>query len=125
MGVKVLDSSAVAAILFGESEAASIVAALQQDSLITCALLPFEVANVCLRKIRRYPAQRREIISAYECLAQMELEILDVDMDQAISLADRTGLTAYDAAYLFLALSCSAGLVTLDSRLLRAYQSLL
>jgi len=47
-----------------------------------------------------------------------------VDHDGVLALAASTGLTAYDASYLWLARRLSADLVTLDRQLAQAYESL-
>jgi predicted nucleic acid-binding protein len=124
MSVKVVDSSAVAAILFAEPEADKIAAGLESSSLVTSALLPFEVANVCLKKMHRSPRRRNELLSAFAYLQRMELETRQVELEDVLLLAEQVGLTAYDAAYLWLARDLSAELITLDSSLLHAYQSL-
>jgi predicted nucleic acid-binding protein len=58
MAVKVVDASALGALLFGEPYGAAIAERLQRlrgAELIAPALLPFEVANICVRKMRRHP----------------------------------------------------------------------
>ncbi|MBZ5499132.1 MAG: type II toxin-antitoxin system VapC family toxin [Acidobacteriia bacterium] len=124
MGVKIVDSSAVAAILFGEREGEFIAAALEGESLVTCALLRFEVADVCIKKMHHYPAKAAELVGAFGFLEQMDLDIREVKMDEVVLIADKAGLTANDVAYLWLSRTYSADLVTLDSNLSRASQSL-
>jgi predicted nucleic acid-binding protein len=58
MAVKIVDASALAALLFGEPETDAVADGLQDASLVTPALLGFEIANVCLKKLRRNPEQR-------------------------------------------------------------------
>jgi len=50
-------------------------------------------------------------------LAGLGIAMVDVDHRDALALAERTGLTAYDASYLWLARTLGAELVTLDRRL--------
>lgn len=45
---------------------------------------------------------------------------IQVEASEAVGLGLRTGLSAYDASYLWLAKELGAGLVTLDRRLARA-----
>ncbi len=61
-------------------------------------LLHFELANVCVTKLRRHPVQHEAFQAAFALGTQMEMTIVDVDHDETISLAERTGLTAYDAS---------------------------
>jgi predicted nucleic acid-binding protein len=47
----------------------------------------------------------------------MSIEIVEVDYADTLRLAEAFGLSSYDAAYLWLAQTLSADLVTLDRRL--------
>ncbi len=115
--VVVIDASALAAILFGEPLADAILPRLTGVELVAPALLGFELANVCLTKLRRHPAQRDALLAAYRGHAAIRVETCDVDHDQVLDLADRAALTSYDASYLWLARVLSADLVTLDRKL--------
>ena len=103
MPAKVVDASALAALLFGEAEGAAIAERLRDADLIAPALLPFEIANVCIKKMRRQPDQRDALRVAFGILDRMEVGIVEVDHDEVLGLADRSGLTADDASYLWLA----------------------
>ena len=120
MPAKVVDASALAALLFGEAEGAAIAERLRDADLIAPALLPFEIANACIKKMRRRPDQRDALIVAFGMLDRMEVGIVEVDHDEVLGLADRSGLTAHDASYLWLARRMSSELVTLDRRLVAA-----
>jgi uncharacterized protein with PIN domain len=50
---KVVDASALAALLFAEPEADSIARRLEGARLVAPSLVDFELANVCLTKMRR------------------------------------------------------------------------
>jgi predicted nucleic acid-binding protein len=117
MAAKVVDASALGALLFGEPEGVAVAGRLGQADLIAPALLHFEVANVCLKKMRRHPEQRDVLVTAFGLLEQMEVGIAEVDHGEVLGLAERIGLTAYDASYLWLARRTGAELVTLDRRL--------
>ena len=58
LSVKVVDASAIATLVFGESEAAEVVTRLWGAKLVAPALLSFEIASVCLKRLLRHPAQR-------------------------------------------------------------------
>ena len=63
MVVKIVDASALAALLFGEPEADAVAVGLQDASLIAPALLGFEIANVRLKKMRRNPDRRDALLA--------------------------------------------------------------
>jgi predicted nucleic acid-binding protein len=118
---KVVDASALGALLFGEPESDRIARRLADGRLIAPALLPFEVANVCLTKMRRHAAARDALLAAFDLYAQLRIETAAIDHAAALILAESAGLTAYDASYLWLARAAGADLVTLDRRLAAAY----
>ena len=116
MNVKVVDASAIAAVLFGEPEAATVVEQLT-GRLVAPTLLHYEVASIAWKKIKRNPAQRGEFMAAFQLLGRMAMDITDVEHAEVLQLADATGLTAYDASYLWLTRKLNAELITLDRRL--------
>jgi predicted nucleic acid-binding protein len=120
MAVKVVDASALAAMLFGEPEADAIASRLADARLVAPALLGFELANVCLIKSRRHPEQRSALAAAFRLRTHLAVEEIAVDHEAALELAVTTGLTVYDASYLWLARQLGAELVTLDQQLARA-----
>ncbi|MBF0373879.1 MAG: type II toxin-antitoxin system VapC family toxin [Alphaproteobacteria bacterium] len=115
--IKVVDASALAALLFGEPEGPEIAALLRGAPLVAPALLRFEMAQICLKKIIRHPAMRAQLIAAFEKFGRMKIDSVEVEHNDVLLLALRTGLTAYDASYLWLARNLEAELVTLDRQL--------
>lgn len=120
MAIKVVDASALAALLFGEPEGEDVARRLEGVRLVAPVLLGFELANVCLIKGRRHPEQRDRLLVALRMRGRLGIEEHAVDHDAALALAVGTGLTAYDASYLWLARHLQAELVTLDRQLLAA-----
>jgi predicted nucleic acid-binding protein len=118
--VKVVDASALAALLFGEPEAEAVADQLEGARLAAPSLLAFEIANVCLTKCRRHPDQREALLAAFRLSGRLGVEEIAVDHADVVGLALTTGLTAYDASYLWLARHLGAELVTLDKALARA-----
>ena len=120
MDVHVVDASALGAMVFGEPEAQKIADKLSGGLLIGPALLPFELASICLKKMKAHPAKKNLIMKAFEASEQLAIEYIDVDHPQVIALAEEAGLTTYDAAYLWLAQKTGGRLVTLDAKLRKA-----
>lgn len=116
----VVDASAIAAVLFDEPEAAPVLASTL-GRLIAPTLLRYEIASVCTTKLVRYPARAEELKARYRLLDQAAIRYVEPDWNELPGLARRWAISAYDAAYLQLALSRSAALVTLDARLAAAY----
>jgi predicted nucleic acid-binding protein len=120
MDAKVVDASAIAALLLGEPQAEDIAQRLGDARLIAPALLAFELANVCLVKRRRRPDQASTLTAAFGLRDRLAMEEIAVDHEGVLQLAAATDLTAYDASYLWLARETGAELITLDRRLAQA-----
>ena len=116
---KVVDASALAAICFAEAEASSIAAQFAGATLLSTALLDFELANICWKRTRRDPAGARQYRLQLCIRDAFRIEIREVPFDAVVALAVATDLTAYDASYLWLARHLDAELVTLDKQLQR------
>jgi predicted nucleic acid-binding protein len=114
MPAKVVDASALGALIFGEPESREVAAQLGQDLLLAPQLLRFEVANICWKKLRRHPDQRAALLAAHEMLDRMEIQEIAVPLHLVLLLAEKERLTAYDASYLWLARELGVELVTLD-----------
>jgi predicted nucleic acid-binding protein len=120
MAVKVVDASAIGALLFGEPEGPEVAGRLEGGRLIAPHLLPFEVASICRKKLQRHGEQRHVILTALAMFGDMDIERIEIHLPGILSLAEQTRLTIYDASYLWLARQAEAELVTLDQKLAAA-----
>lgn len=120
----VVDASAIAAVLFAEDEGETIRAHVRGESLLAPQLIDYELANICWKRIRREPGAQLEMLSMLTGVDTLAIERVTVPPSEVVNLAVRTGLTAYDAAYLWLAMSRDVELVTLDNRVARVNQAL-
>jgi predicted nucleic acid-binding protein len=120
MADKIVDASALGAIIFKEPERAETANRLEGERLLAPTLLHFEVVNICLTKLRRNPEDRRDILRAFALFVALPIETAEVDHAGVLALGEQYRLTAYDASYLWLAQQMNAELVTLDRQLARA-----
>ena len=117
----VVDASLIAALLFAEPEQADARERLARCQPVAPDLLPYEMANVAVNKIRRGLAEAAVRASLAD-LRAMGIELHPVDPAAALDIATRHGLSAYDAAYLALADRLRCPLYTFDRRLAEAAQ---
>ena len=117
---KVIDASALAAVVFEEPDSAAVMTAAAGSSLVAPSLLRIEVASVCLKKIRAQPRRRSAYLAAFQLAHRLDIETAHVDLAQAIELAEHARLSVYDACYLWLARALGCELLTLDKRLAAA-----
>jgi predicted nucleic acid-binding protein len=117
MGVRVVDASALAAVLFNEPDADAVALRLVGGVLAAPALIEYELGNTCWKKCRRDPASAAALRAALGMLRELDLKLHDVDVAGTLRLAEQHGVTFYDASYLWLAEALGATLVSLDGRL--------
>lgn len=127
MSVVVVDASTALAWCFpDESSAVSegLLVALRGQALIVPAIWPLEIANVVLIAERRGRLKSHQVQRFLELLAGLNISeqahSVGDAVRNALPLAHKHNLTAYDAAYLDLAVRQAARLATLDGRLQRA-----
>ena len=119
MSIAVVDASALATIVFLEPAAATARDRLKMHQLAAPRLLVYELMNAAVKKLRKHPGQEALIRGGLSKALGDEFDISWSDIDPAavLALATETGLTAYDASYLWLARYLHAELVTLDAAL--------
>lgn len=88
---KVVDASALAALLFAEPEAESIAKRLQGARLAAPSLIDFELANVRLTEFRRQPNNRDALRAAFGLSHRLKVETVAVDHAAILDLAETTG----------------------------------
>lgn len=120
----VVDAPALVAVLFGEPEGSSVQARLPETGLVATAMIGFEVANAAVQKLRRGSVTPEQAAAAMVLFGAMAIDLPLVPLDELVPLAQTSGLTAYDAAYLWLARELRADLVTLDKQLEEAWHAL-
>ena len=115
----VVDASALGAIAFDEPEGPTLAAHLEGETLLAPALIDFELMNLAVTKARRRPDLVDKILISVAAALAVPIARITVPGPEVFALAMATGLTAYDASYLWLARSRDAELVTLDRALMR------
>ena len=89
MPVKVVDSSAVAAVLFAEPDAEQVAARLQGARLVAPTLLPYDLTSVCLKKVQLYPAKRALLLESLELIESLAITLTEVNPLEVLLLAER------------------------------------
>jgi predicted nucleic acid-binding protein len=117
MGDKVVDASALAAVAFVEPGADAVIEEIDGHRLHAPTLIVFELMNVAWKRAKKQPAAAALFLEALEVLEGLGLRFRGIDQGEVVSLGLSTGLTAYDASYLWLARALRMPLVTRDRKL--------
>jgi predicted nucleic acid-binding protein len=117
MADKVIDASALAALAFAEPSADVVIDQIDGHRLHAPTLVVFELMNVAWKRAKKQPAATALFLEALEVLEGLGLRFRGIDQEQIVRLGLETGLTAYDATYLWLSRALRMPLVTLDKKL--------
>lgn len=117
----VVDCSVLAGVLFQENWQQEALQSMQGRSLKAPQLLAVEIASVAVKKHRRGGVDiARDGLALF---AEMDFALFSVPTTEVFELALRYQLSAYDAAYLWLASDLKAPLATFDEKLATAAQA--
>jgi predicted nucleic acid-binding protein len=121
VSLAVVDASAMAAVVFKEPEGAGVAERLRAHFLVAPRLMAYELVNTAVTKAKAHPDRAGWIMKALARALADDVAITwsDVEYEAVADLAIRTGLSAYDASYLWLAEHMQAELVTLNKALAR------
>lgn len=114
---KVVDASVLGAVAFGEPRANEARSLIAGADLYEPVLLAYELASIARKKIGLYPDQKDVILLALEESLGMAIHWVDLVHPTVVDLALETGLTTYDASYLYSARFLGMPLVTFDRKL--------
>ncbi|MGK5087078.1 type II toxin-antitoxin system VapC family toxin [Bdellovibrionota bacterium FG-2] len=117
----VVDASAVSAIFFREPEAELLERKLLNRSWVAPTLIDYEIGSVYLKKIKYHPQLRQQLDECYQVYCDAAIERVDVPVSSVFAIAEKYGLTIYDASYFWLAATLNLKLVTLDKQLAAAW----
>lgn len=117
----VVDASVVGAIFFREPEAGLLERKLLNRSWVAPTLIDYEIGSVYLKKLKVYPQLRQQLDECYEIYCTAAVERVDVPVSSVVAIAEKHGLTIYDASYFWLAAALNLELVTLDKQLAAAW----
>ena len=109
-----IDASALMPILINEPEKEYIVNETKNCDLLAPSIMPYEIGNALTRLKKRQILDEKQILAAYNEFKRIPLRLLEVDIEQALKIACRYAIYAYDAYYLELACRLNLRLLTLD-----------
>ena len=112
-----VDTSTILAVVLNEPEKRQLIEITKDAHLIAPMSLHWEIGNAFSLMFKRKRIIYREAMEAYRMYQEIPLEIMSIDMGDALKISHDFGIYAYDAYMLACALENKAALLTLDHRL--------
>jgi predicted nucleic acid-binding protein len=119
----IVDASVILAVVMNEPAKPALIAETTGATLLAPGSMHWEVGNALsamLKRRRIVLAQAQQALQAYQAIP---IQLLDVDLEQALRLADQLAIYAYDAYLISSALRHGCPLITLDHGLRHAARS--
>ena len=115
----VIDTSALIAVLVAEPERNRIIELTSGHTLLGPGSIPWEVGNAFSVMLKHHRLELDDAQRGLEIMAAIPLRYVSVDMANAMTIAQKMNMYAYDAYLLDCALRFNAPLLTLDKPLKR------
>lgn len=113
----VADTNVFIAVALDEPEKASIVRTTAQCGLLAPEVLPFEIGNALTALMRKHILDPDEVVAAWDATQAIPVALQRLDFREALRIAGRFNIYAYDAYFIECALKTRSPLLTLDRRL--------
>lgn len=114
----VSDASAFLAVILGESGGDWVVNKTLGCTIVAPEVLPYEIGNALVAVGRRGRLNDREIMDAFEISGRIPVKLMPVQIRDAMKIALKHGIYAYDAYYLQCCIENEMPLLTLDKKML-------
>lgn len=113
----VADTNTFLAVALDEPEKPWIIDLTLGHELLAPEVLPFEIGNALTAMMKKHSLDPDELVPAWDAVRQIPVELRPVDFSDALRIASRFNIHAYDAYVLGCAMTSRCPLLTLDQRM--------
>ena len=113
----VADTNIFLAVALDEPEKNIIIENTRNASIVSPEFLPYEIGNALSAMLKRDWIGQKEILSVIEATKKIPVRLVPVDIAEALKLAIKFNIYAYDAYFLQCAKAASYPLCTLDRKM--------
>ncbi len=113
----IIDTSAIIAVILNEPEKEKLIEITQNSELISPASVHWEIGNAFSAMFKRRRLNLKEAIKGFSEYAKIPIQFVDIDIESAFKIAEKSNIYAYDAYLLTCSKKYKAPLLTLDVQL--------
>ena len=113
----IADTSIFLAVALDEPEKDNIIKLTSGSEIFSPEILPYEIGNALSAMVKRKRITKKEALSAQNRANSIRFRLVNIDTYQALKLAIKYNIYAYDAYFLQGAQTLSHPLITLDKRM--------
>ncbi|HWQ68357.1 MAG TPA: type II toxin-antitoxin system VapC family toxin [Patescibacteria group bacterium] len=120
----VSDASAFLAVVLDEASRQWVIERTSDCAAVSPEILPYEIANALIAVKRKGRLTDREVLKAFDVSQRIPVRLVSVRVRDALRIAVKHGIHAYDAFYLQCCIETKLPLISLDSRMCEVARSL-
>jgi predicted nucleic acid-binding protein len=120
----VSDASAFLAVVLDEQSRDWVIERTSDCAVVSPEVLPYEIANALLAVKRKGRLTDREVLKAFDISQRIPVRLVPVKVRDALRIALKHGIHAYDAFYLQCCVERKLPLISLDNRMCEVARSL-
>jgi len=120
----VADASAFLAVVLDEESREWVIERTTDCSVVSPEVLPYEIANGLIAVKRKGRLTDREVLKAFDISQRIPVKLLSVKVRDALKIAIKHSIYAYDAFYLQCCIETKLPLISLDNRMCDVARSL-
>lgn len=113
----IADTNIFLAVALDEPEKNNIIKLTSGSEIFSPEILPYEIGNALSSMVKRKKITPKEALSAQNRVTHIPVRLISIDIYQALQLAIKFNIYAYDAYFLQAAKTLSHPLITLDKRM--------
>ncbi len=113
----IADTNIFLAVALDEPEKNNIIKLTSGSEIFSPEILPYEIGNALSAMVKRKKITKKEALSAQNRANSIPVRLVNIDTYQALKLAIKYNIYAYDAYFLQGAKTLSHPLITLDKRM--------
>lgn len=113
----VADASVFLAVILNESDRDWAIHKTTGKGIVSPEILPYEIGNALIAMKRKGRLHDREILRAFDLSQRITVKLVSVNIHDAIKMALRFNIYAYDAYYLQCCIENKSSLISLDNRM--------
>lgn len=112
-----VDANIFLAVILNEPEKSKIIKITKNAELISPSVLPYEIGNALSAMNKQKKLSQDTIYQCYQIYKQIPVRLIDIDIENALTIALSYNIYAYDAYYLELAKRLKLSILSLDQKL--------
>lgn len=120
----IADASAFLAVVLNESDRDWVINKTAGKGIVSPEVLPYEIGNALISLRKKGHLSEREILRAFDLSQRIAVRLVSVKIHEAIKIAVRFKIYAYDAYYLQCCVENKGSIISLDDRMCDIAKSL-